>query len=1470
MRPILRIFGTAFLIFLLVSGPSGADEPEQRLRQTVEELAGMGSRVTGYPGSVRAAEYLREKLRAAGVTEIHTHRFPVPIPMDEGFLLEAGGEQIRLYGVWPNLVRTSTLPPEGIEGELIYAGDGDPAHIEGVEIAGRIVLLDYASGPSWIDLFNLGARAVILLESEVIHRKEAEQKFLAVPAALPRLYAPAAVAERLLGMAASGEQVRLSGRMSWKAVQGETLVGVIEGRDPELKDEAILIGAHYDAISPVPALAPGADQAGSAAALIELTHVLTARRPRRTIFLVLTAGHFENLAGMRHFAPLMQRAAGRREEMDGDDDPLVERLRGFQIRMFVGMDLSMGSELLGVYKPNAPYRTSLLAPPITARFMGMVAAYEDSALGGRKMLANGLKQDFSRQGLGTVASTLPLDASVASLAGCPALAFATINDSRRQFDAPVSQIEAEDFVRLGKQVDFLGYLIPRLVDDGELEAWEWGNDVFGTIRGEVVHYGPRSYLPDQPTGGALVRVRQRHPTLMGVRPDFWAVADDSGHFEIPGIATRIIYTKPVRIEAYGLDAASGEVTDVPDWGINGERRLPARALTIQMDDHEEEVQIVTTAARGMALIETFDPRNLLTPEKMELINAATEAEPPLYGACLPLTPPEMELFGYHNRVGSWIEPTAVIFVPPGTRVKMVMATGLYGLGRRLLLLNGTPEKREGEGYLVEGEGYLAETPYKVARDIFLLNDKRIGDLRRHGVRNGRLAAFHQRTEELLEEAGAARRELRHQTFLDRARQAWAYAAAAYRDVERTQSGVIQGALFLLAALIPFAHFTERLLFGFADVRRQVIGYFGLFLAGFLALSYLHPAFDLSISPAVILLGFVILALGMLVTSIGISRLNRELKQLAQGRRQGHDVQRAGVMAASVAVGLAHLRRRPMRTGLTCATLVLLTFSVLSFTSIRATLHANWIDVGEEAAYTGALVRMRGWKTMEISAYKMLMARFGKEQVAPRAWMSVTSLASSFRVEREDVEGWATGILGISGLSAQEAMLVHPQEELSAGRWLVEGEMDACLVPTGIADSLGIGAADLGTARVRIFGESFRVVGLLRPEALEKVDLNGEPLTPLDPEAQKPTEAEVGSNQGGQLAVFPHLPGASTVVLPFEAVMRWEQGKLVSVGVLLADGNGTRAQLEALAETLDLNLFVGLDGKRFLVNTVGVSSVSGLGALVVPLGIAALIVLNTMMGAVYERTREIGTFNAVGLAPSHVSGLFMAEAVAVGVIGAVMGYLIGQAAAQLMGKWGFLPGLQLNYSSLSAVLSLGMVLALVVVSAFYPARMAGRICTPGIERRWRPPEPQGHQIEMQLPFTLVRRDALGMTAFQAEFWEEHQEQSIGAGFYVEALQVRRQGDRLMIDARTWLAPFDQGVVQKVALELAPSEEPAYYEINVVLELVSGDFDTWRRVSRTFLDDLRKQFLVWRTLSLEDREAYVAELTRWEIDQPPVEG
>ena len=210
----------SLLAVLLVPSLATGDE-EARLRRTVETLSAPDSRMTGYPGAAVAREWLVAELESLGIAEIYRHEFPVLVPIDEGFWLECAGERLELFGVWPNLVRTPTLPAEGIEGQLVYGGDG--SRLEGQPVAGRIVLLDYVSGTAWVDAFHLGAAAVVFLESAGAHRKEAEQKFLDVPADLPRLYARKDVAERLRVLARSRAQVRLRGRMAWREVIGAEL-----------------------------------------------------------------------------------------------------------------------------------------------------------------------------------------------------------------------------------------------------------------------------------------------------------------------------------------------------------------------------------------------------------------------------------------------------------------------------------------------------------------------------------------------------------------------------------------------------------------------------------------------------------------------------------------------------------------------------------------------------------------------------------------------------------------------------------------------------------------------------------------------------------------------------------------------------------------------------------------------------------------------------------------------------------------------------------------------------------------------------------------------------------------------------------------------------------------------------------------------------------------------------------------------
>ena len=84
----------------------------------------------------------------------------------------------------------------------------------------------------------------------------------------------------------------------------------------------------------------------------------------------------------------------------------------------------------------------------------------------------------------------------------------------------------------------------------------------------------------------------------------------------------------------------------------------------------------------------------------------------------------------------------------------------------------------------------------------------------------------------------------------------------------------------------------------------------------------------------------------------------------------------------------------------------------------------------------------------------------------------------------------------------------------------------------------------------------------------------------------------------------------------------------------------------------------------------------------------------------------------------------------------------------------------------------------------------------------------------------------------------------------------RGKGYALECKAWLAPFDLGVSQLVRLETTPTAMEDVYDISVTLKRESGDISNWKRVNRRFLNTLRKQFLIWRTLRAEDRDKYLA--------------
>jgi hypothetical protein len=178
---------------------------------------------------------------------------------------------------------------------------------------------------------------------------------------------------------------------------------------------------------------------------------------------------------------------------------------------------------------------------------------------------------------------------------------------------------------------------------------------------------------------------------------------------------------------------------------------------------------------------------------------------------------------------------------------------------------------------------------------------------------------------------------------------------------------------------------------------------------------------------------------------------------------------------------------------------------------------------------------------------------------------------------------------------------------------------------------------------------------------------------------------------------------------------------------------------------------------------------------------------------------------------------------------------------------------------------------VLISVIYPSRVAAAIAIPDVTRAWTLPEPEGSEMKVTLPFLLKYTEQLGVGGYLREYYRGHQDVShgifttddISLEFYCPHGETQGltgpshcENDCIQLKSRVWLAPFDFGVKQSVHLIFTPSaEEPYHYlEIQVRLLREAGEANAWKRINKAFLNDLRKQLLIWRSLDDEAQKYF----------------
>ncbi|WP_254861624.1 ABC transporter permease [Halovivax gelatinilyticus] len=148
----------------------------------------------------------------------------------------------------------------------------------------------------------------------------------------------------------------------------------------------------------------------------------------------------------------------------------------------------------------------------------------------------------------------------------------------------------------------------------------------------------------------------------------------------------------------------------------------------------------------------------------------------------------------------------------------------------------------------------------------------------------------------------------------------------------------------------------------------------------------------------------------------------------------------------------------------------------------------------------------------------------------------------------------------------------------------------------------------------------------------------------------------------------------------------DASELLEAGGLAVTLQTSTELLAQLQDVLDLlqNFIVGIAAISLLVGSIGIA--------------------NIMLVSVTERTREIGIMKAVGAQNRHVLGLFLAEAIVLGVIGAILGTALGLATGYL-GAWYI--DLPLVYPVEYVVLAIVVGILVGVISGLYPAWKAAR-------------------------------------------------------------------------------------------------------------------------------------------------------------------